>query len=271
MSKVSAGAAGINLDNRAQASSLKVESDGKAKAAQARALRERIVRLDPHLVRTVVVPVLVQAVEGPSSPAERQAAARALAQLGPAACGAVPALTARLRVATAPAERRALVLALREIGPSARDAVRDLEVAARARGDSVAGELYQCLQGPEGRTGVKDGGECFSVRALRRSGREIHALAARAQVELMVETAPALRPGAVQEAKQRLGEMGPRGVCVLIGKDGADVRVWATDALRRQGLPTEKLAAAVTDCCRRHDYDGALAEAVRFVAERTKK
>jgi hypothetical protein len=60
--------------------------------------------------------------------------------------------------------------------------------------------------------------------------------------------------------------MGPRGVCVLIGKDGPNVRVWSTG-----GLPTDALTKAVADRCRRKDYDGALAEAVRFVSERAKK
>ena len=67
--------------------------------------------------------------------------------------------------------------------------------------------------------------------------------------------------------------MGPRGVCVLVGKDDQAVRVWVTDGLRRQGLPAEDLEKRVTEHCSRQDFDGALAEAVRFVAdfERAKK
>jgi hypothetical protein len=269
MSKDTPGAAGGNPYEPFRSSSMKVASDGKVKAEQARALHEQIVRLDPHKVRTVVVPVLTKALEESASSVERLDAARALGQLGPAARDAAPALVFCLRHARTQEEGKALAGALVQIGPSARDALQNLDRRARD-GDPVL-EVWQRLQGREGRIGVNDAGECFSVRALRRSAQEIHALAERAQVELMVETAPALRPDAVQDAKQRLGEMGPRGVCVLIGKDGPDVRVWASEDLRRQGLPTEKLAQAVTDLCRRRQYDAALAQAVHFVRAATKK
>jgi hypothetical protein len=268
-SYAAAAVAGFNQDHRYFISSMKVTKDGRALAAQARALRERIATLDPHRVRTAVVPVLVRALEESASPAERQAVACALGQLGPAACDAAPTLVHCLRHAHTPEEGRALVLALVQIGPSARAALQQLEHKARDKGPLL--QVCDRLQGREGRIGVNDAGECFSVRALRRSGLAIRALAERDKVELMVETAAALRPGAAQEAKQRLGEMGPRGAVVLIAKDRPDVRVWVSDGLRRQGLDTEKLARVVTDRCRDKDYDGALTAAVRFVSEQTKK
>ncbi|HZY86174.1 MAG TPA: tetratricopeptide repeat protein [Gemmataceae bacterium] len=249
--------------------------DARPRAERERAsavvLRDRIARLGPRQVRSEVVPVLARALEDAPSPEGRQAAARALGELGPAASDALPALAARLQGAASPGERRALLLALRQIGPPARGLVQQLEQVAQVADDPLAREVFQFLRGREGRVGVNDGGACFSVRALRQSGREIRALAERGEVELMVETAPTLRPDAVQEAKGRLGEMGPRAVCVLIGKDGADVRVWVTDGLRRRGLATEPLTKLVAERCRDKDYDGALAAAIRFVAEQAKK
>lgn len=234
----------------------------------AHALRERIARMGPRQVRTAVVPVLAKALEESPSEQERQAAARALGQLGPAARDAVPALVTCLRRAPTPQEGQVLARALVQIGPAARDAVERLEVERTSGKDAPLAEACQRLQGREGRVGVNDGGACFSVGALRRSAGRIHALAAEG-VELLVETAPALGDKAVEEMKQRLGEMRPRGVCVLIGKggkDGPEVRVWASG-----GLPADNLRQAVAERCRRQDYDGALAEAVRFVAERAKK
>jgi hypothetical protein len=231
----------------------------------AQALRERIARMGPQQVRTAVVPVLAKALEESPSEQERQAAARALGQLGPAARDAVPALVARLRRAPTAREGQALAHALVQIGPAARDAVEKLEVELTPRDGAPLLEVCQRLQGREGRVGVNDGAACFSVGALRRSADRIHALAAEG-VELLVETAPGLSPDAAREMKHRLGDMGPRSVCVLIGKDGPDVRVWASG-----GLPTDTLSKAVAERCRRKDYDGALAEAVRFVSERAKK
>jgi hypothetical protein len=268
-----AAGAAVNVYHDPRLVSAQNDQKSAAQAVMtARALRERITRLDPHQVRTAVVPVLTKALEESPSEQERQAAARALGQLGPAARDAVPALVARLRSAPTPQEGQVLAHALVQIGPAARGAVENLERMADK--DKPVLEACQRLQGREGRIGVNDGGECFSVRTLRKSARAIADLANRAQVELMVETAPDLRPDAVQQARGRLRDMGPRGVCVLIGKvgkDGPDVRVWATEGLRRDGLPTDKLAQAVADHCRRKDYDGALDAAVRFVAERAKK
>ncbi len=251
------------------------KDDGKNAARvrhTARVLRERIARMGPQQVRTAVVPVLTQALKESPSAQERQAAARALGQLGPAARDAAPALVARLRSAPSSQEGRALADALVQIGPAACDAVKNLELDLKSlssNGDPLL-EACQRLKGPEGRVGINDGGACFSVGALSQSARAIHALADQGGVELLVETAPTLGD-AVQGAKGRLREMGPRGACVLIGKDGPEVRVWVNDGLRRDGLPTDRLAQVVTDRCRRQDYDGALAAAVRFVAERSKK
>ena len=181
----------------------------------------------------------------------------------------MPALVARLRRAPTPQEGQVLARALVQIGPAARGAVAGLNLEHLSGKDAPLVVACQRLQGREGRVGVNDGGACFSVGALRRSAQKIHALAEGADVELLVETAPALRPDAVQEMKHRLGEMSPRGVCVLIGKeskDGPEVHVWATG-----GLPADDLRQAVAEHCRRRDYDGALAEAVRFVSERAKK
>lgn len=231
----------------------------------AQALRERIARMGPQQVRTAVVPVLAKALEESPSEQERQAAARALGQLGPAARDAVPALVARLRRAPTSQEGQVLAAALVQIGPAAREAVEKLEVELTPRDGAPLLEACQRLQGREGRVGVNDGAACFSVGALRRSAGRIHALAAEG-VELLVETAPGLSPDAGREMKVRLGDMGPRGVCVLIGKDGPDVRVWASG-----GLATDALSKAVAERCRRKDYDGALAEAVRFVTAAAKK
>jgi hypothetical protein len=272
---LAAGAADVSSSHLRYQSSFLGAKDNRKTAERARAtaqaLHQRIVALDPQTVRTAVVPVLARAVRESPSAQQRQAAARALARLGPAACDAAPTLVSCLQKAPGGDEGRALAEALVEIGPSARDAVKELHFVARD-GDARL-EAWQRLQGREGRIGVNDAAACFSVRALHRSARDIRALAQRAEVELLVETARALRPDAELDAKGRLGEMGPRGVCVLVGKDDQAVRVWVTDGLRRQGLPAEDLEKRVTEHCSRQDFDGALAEAVRFVAdfERAKK
>jgi hypothetical protein len=242
--------------------------------ASALALRMRLTNLDAGTVKSSVVPVLTFALRKAATPRERAALARALGELGPAARDALPVLTQALRTAREPQECRAMLLALGELGPIARPLLpADLARQASAAGLSVR-EVRRWL---EGRIGVNDGGDCFSVLALRKSCREIRNLSQAYDVEVLIETVPVLAAGSERTARVQLRDMGPRALYVLLARKGPDVRVEVSDALRRQGFSAEKLARQLQRRLARKEnarkeYDRALLdsvqEVVRFEKER---
>jgi hypothetical protein len=265
-------------------------------------LHERIISQPPAQVKSAIVPVLVAALREASKPEERAAFARALGELGPAAGTALPALTRCLKNAKAPAERRAILLALGQLGPAARSAVPLMLAALRsdcvescrcaaaalvnlgpvartalgkqmaARGEKgLVQEVFTRLQGQDGRIGIADAGECFSTRVLRLSLRDIHSLARKDKLEVMIETVPALDSGAQQRVTRRVSEMGARGVYVLVARDGSAARVEVGAGLRRQGLTPEKVTACVQPRFRNKEYDRALVKTVRLIADSQKK
>jgi hypothetical protein len=242
--------------------------------ASALALRQRITSLDAGTVKTSVVPVLANALLRAATPGERAALARALGELGPAARDALPVLVQCLRAAREPQECRAVLLALGEVGPVARP-LRPLEFARQA---SAAGlPVREVRRWLEGRIGVNDGGECFSVLALRQSCREIRNLALTSDVDVLIETVPALggegeRSGRASGSKERarLRGMGPRALYVLFARKGPEVRVLVSDTLRREGFSGARLARElkgrlVSKETARKGYDEALLESVRSV------
>ncbi len=269
----------------------------EAKVAQAAdTLRDKLERRDPRQLKTRVVPLLTEALKRAASPQEREALARTLGHLGPTARQAVPVLTAYLRKSNEPREQQAILIALGQMGPAARDAapvlvewLSNADTAARlyaaeaivrlgpaARGalpalnkraeakDAVVQDVLRRIEGHEGRIGICDECDCFSVQALGESLRQIHTLAESSGVEVLVETAPTL--AADRKADERAREIGVRGVCILLAHDAPAVQVSVSPALQKQGLTADRVRAAVEPCLKENNFDKALVEAVAEVA-----
>jgi hypothetical protein len=265
-------------------------------AKEAAALRDRLDRRDPRQLKTQVVPVLTEALKKASSPQERETLARTLGHLGPAARDAVPVLTEYLQKSSEPREQEAILTALGQMGPAAREAAPALveslynnNAAARqcaaealvrmgpaARGalpalnkraeskDQVAQDVVRRLEGHEGRIGVCDDCDCFSVHALGSTLRQIHTLAETSGVEVLVETAPTL--AAEKKADERAKEVGVRGVYLLMARDNPAVQVSVSPALQQEGLTAERVRAAVEPRLKEHNFDKALVDGVGAVA-----
>jgi hypothetical protein len=229
----------------------------------------RINRQTAAELRNGVVPVLAKALRSAQTPQEREELACALADLGPAAHDAVPVLTWCARQATEVREREALALALRKIGPAARERVLAASLPA-ADGAAKATEcplhnVVVCFRGRDGRIGVQDAGGCFSVQALRSTGAAIRELARQANVEVLIETVHARKAPCTRRVQERLRELGPRGVYVLIDRDAPAVHVHVTEALRKQGLTAGMLRAVLQPRIRGGEFDLALQEGVATV------
>jgi hypothetical protein len=267
-------------------------------AVQAARLREQITSQNARELRASVVPVLTQALRQAATPQERETLVRALGRLGPAARDAVPVLTARLETTTEPRERQAILSALGAMGPAARQAApalvaflhnpspetRDgaalalVRMGPAARGvlpdlardakdkDALVVDVYRRLQGREGRIGVCDESECFSVKALDEAQQTIHTLAVKFDVEVLVETAPSLADAVVVQAEKSDRELGPRGIHLVIARGTPAVRVHVGEDLRKRGLADERLRRALERPLRKRDFDGALADGLRTVS-----
>jgi hypothetical protein len=272
-------------------------------------LHDRITGQSPRQLKASVVPVLTEALRQASSPRERETLARTLSHLGPAAADAVPVLTEVLQKATDPAEQKALVLALGQVGPaaakkagpvlvtalkssceecrqgaadalvrlgpSARGIVHDLAKQAEAK-DALAGDVLRRLQGREGRIGVSDESECFSVKILNDAQLAIHKLAREYDVEVLVETVASLPEAADKECDDRARELGVQGVYLMIVRDTPAACVHVSGELARQDFPADRLRQAVAAKLKEGKFDLALVEGVREVAQfeqgrRTKK
>jgi hypothetical protein len=270
-------------------------------------LREHIAARPAREVQQEIVPVLAQAIESAPTAQERREMIKALAALGPAARTAVPVLADRLNKSKDPAEVKEVLLTLKEIGPAAREALPVL-VALSARADSNGPrvtthrikmtarkiappsptgantgrnttdtgpeirQLVGCLQGLEGRCGIDDRAGCFSVQALRRSTRLIHALAQRKHVEVIFETVQS--PGEGDEHPPKGGteaalmrEMGARAVHLVYSPKGNVFEVHVGEGLRRDGITAQKLRERLLERCRNKPYDRALDESIHLVEE----
>jgi hypothetical protein len=270
----------------------------EAKVTQAAGtLRDRLDRRSAQQLKAQVVPVLTEALKKASSPRERETLARTLGHLGPAAREAVPVLTECLQKSTEPREQQAILVALGQMGPAARDAapalvdsLQNQNVDARryaaealvrlgpaARGavpalnqraqvkDEVAQDVLRRLEGHEGRIGVCDDCDCFSVQALGESLRRIHTLAESSGIEVLVETVPALAADK-QKAEERARELGVRGVYVRMSRDIPAVQVSVSPALQKRGLTPDRLQKVVEPRLKANQFDQALAEGVGEVA-----
>ena len=264
--------------------------------AAAFALCQRITQQTQKEVKTSVVPVLTQALRETSDAAERQRLARALGRLGPAACAAVPALLEASREASNPSERAACLLALGQIGPAARQAVpllvdslhsdnQEVRKSARALvllgpgvpgcrdalarrpvADPVLREVLQRIDSPEGRSGINDAAECFSVEAIQQGREAVVRLAKQGRLEVRIETVHG--GNALKSRAETLSrEACPRCVHLYINKDAPAVQVFVSEPLRKQGLTDRELQQAVERNLHAPDFDRALEAGIRYLAD----
>jgi hypothetical protein len=279
-------------------------------------LRDHLTSQSQVALKTTVVPVLTQALREATSAEERQRLAHALGQLGPAARDAVPVLVDCCRHAKDASERANLLLVLGEMGPAARPAVPVLvealqndsptvrDYAARAlvqlgptarscrtelvkqsADDPLVRDVLFRLDGPEGRCGIDDEVECFSLKAINESEHEIRQLASTSRIVLNVSTGPdkVARAPAADDwffersdvpkpnekkdwEKTRVRTNGEVRVYFRIHKDAADVQVFVSDALQKRGLTVTRLRSVIEPHLRTKDFDGGLREAVKLVA-----
>ena len=280
-------------------------------------LREHLSNQSQGALKTKVVPVLTQALREATSAEERQRLAHALGQLGPAARDAVPVLLDCCRHAKDASERAKLLLVLGDMGPAARQAVpvlvealqndsptvRDCAASAlvqlgptarqyrtdlvkQSADDPLVRDVLFRLDGPEGRCGIDDEVECFSLKAIHEAERDIRQLASTSRIALNVTTVPdkvALAPNKEfqplversqmptpdemrQKEKTRVRANGEARVYFRIHKDAADVQVFVSDTLQKRGLTVARLRSAIEPHLRKKDFDGGLREAVQVVA-----
>lgn len=268
-------------------------------AKNAVALRERLTCQHPRVLRSAVTPVLAQAYQQAPTARERANYARALGNLGPAARDAVPLLAARLRQGCPHEEKQAILAALGSMGAGARSAIPDvvetLEKAKSAEdrqeatqtlvslGPCARSAVQDCcrsktpanpalkdalarLNGRDGRIGVLDEADCFSVRALRQSNHLIHLLAHDTNVEVYVHSVPAGTETLCKQCCDHLGEMSPCGVCILIQRDKGSAVVTVSDSLRQRGLDAKQLEKVIERRLSRKEYDTGLLEGMNLVA-----
>jgi hypothetical protein len=265
--------------------------------AAAFALCQRITHQSQKEVKTSVVPVLTQALRETRDAGERQRLARALGRLGPAAGDAVPTLLAVYRQTTAAAERTTLLLALGQIGPSARQAVPVLvdalhsenpevqksaaralvllgsgasgcrkDLTLRLDADPLLSEVVQRIDSPEGRSGIDDAAECFSVEALQQGREAIVRLARQAHIEVHIET---VRDEEAMKKSKAADQHEARrhGVYLCINKDAPAVQIFISEALQKQGLTDQELRRGVEPSLRHRDFDSGLASGIRYLAD----
>jgi hypothetical protein len=227
------------------------------------ALRERITCQSQSALKASVVPVLTQALRDAADPAERQRLARALGQLGPTARAAVPLLIDCYRKATEVSERSAMLLSLGQIGPAARQALKDL--AKERTHDPLLAGMVQRINSPEGRSGIEDECECFSLKAIQHEQGEIRQLATMYHLEVLVETVANHGLESVDKAGARKTALGRSNVYLRINKDAGDVQVHVSDAVRQQGLTDASLRQVLEPYVKNKEYDRALRAGVDFI------
>jgi hypothetical protein len=263
------------------------------------ALRERLTRKTQSELKASVVPVLTKALREATNSAERQRLARALGQLGPAAREAVPVLIDCYRHTEDTSERVTLLSVFGDIGPAARQAlpvVLDVvgkvqdeppsvyisarralaqlapavrchhgkEVLQSSEDNALAREVLQRIDSPEGRSGIIDEAECFSLNALRQSQDQIRHLAKTYKVEVLIQTRP-VEP-LEKKARDRKALAG-NGVYLCINKSTPRVQIYVSETLRQQGLTDADLQQAMEPYLRRSDFDRSLQAGVAFLAD----
>jgi len=297
-----AGAAPLRPADRPSLSGKAPGAAGEGYLTAALALRDQITNRTTQEVQTAVVPVLTEALRTATNSQDRMDFVRAIAALGPAAGNAVSVLTERLESSDDPNEVRAVLKALDELGPAAREAVPTLvamcrecgrdaatpkmakDADKRGKGKGVArnrrltageGKLAEAavasLNSPEGRSGIDDQAGCFSVRSLNQSTRAIREAARKAGVEVLFSTACSATAARKESKKDewkasRLHAMGKRAIHVVFDRQGTVVEVHVSDALRRAGVTAEGIRKCLVERVRQQQYDKALDESIKFVA-----
>jgi hypothetical protein len=225
--------------------------------------RERILAMSQSELKAKVVPELTFALQNATNTAQRQSFARALGQLGPAARDSVPVVLDCYRNAGETPERTTMLFVLDQIGPAAR---QSCYAYAKEHGDDpVVREVVQRIDRPEGRIGIDDACECFSVKAIQQTQGEIRQLALTYHVEVLVETTKD-KAIASDKIAERQRELGVNGVYVCINKDVSDVQVFVSSALQKQGLTGARLRQAIQPHVKNKQYDRGLLEGISTVA-----
>jgi hypothetical protein len=265
------------------------------------ALRDHITRQTQAELKTSVVPVLTQALKDAKDTRERQRLERALGQLGPAARDAVPLLLDCYRQAPDSSERAVVLLTLGQIGPAARQAVPVLvdslhhadrqvrDSAARALvllgpvarpygkdldkktpADPLIQHVVHYINSPQGRSGVEDDAECFSIRAIQQAQDQVRYLATNAQVEIRFETVRGKE--ALKAKKEELDQRTPHNcVFVCIDKEAPVAHVHFSDGLRKQGWSEARLQEALEPYLRKKQFDRGLLAGLQVLADFEKK
>lgn len=225
--------------------------------AAAVALREHLTRKSQSELKASVVPVLTKALREATDSAERQRLVRALGQLGPIAHDAAPLLIDCYSQTAEPSERVALLSTLTAIGPTAR--CRWMDLAKRASMNAPPREVLQCINSLEGRSGIIDEAECFSVHALQQSQKQIRQLAKTYGIEVLIETVPAK----VVADRQ---DLAANAVYLRINRDVPRVQIHVSEELRKRGLTVAQLRQAMEPSLRKKDFDGGLQAGVELLA-----
>jgi hypothetical protein len=272
-----ANTAALSLDGKARSKDLPVAAPAPPNPAVAmtknrQALRARLVCQSTGQVEQTVVPVLTSALSNPNaSAAEKVGFLRALGELGPAARNSLPVITKCFKNGKTEIERHEALLALAQMGPAAKPAVpglvEDLKSASPADAATLK-KVVSRLQGPEGRVGIADYGNCFTLKALQENTESVRTLASSNKIEVFFETV-ILAPTAADRARLRkaLASMGPRAVVLLASRDGLKFFVEASPALIKAGFSTKKMADMVTKRFKAKEHDQGLFDVVDFLMD----
>ena len=127
-------------------------------------------------------------------------------------------------------------------------------------------EVLQRIDSPEGRSGINDAAECFSVEAIQQGREAVVRLAKQGRLEVRIET---VHDGnALKSRTETLSrEACPRCVHLYINKDAPAVRVFVSEPLRKQGLTDRELQRAVERNLHAPDFDRALEAGIRYLAD----
>ncbi len=202
--------------------------------AAAVALRERLTNQSQRELKSSVVPVLTQAIREATDTSERQRLARALGQLGPARANrSLPCSTATARrrasssvrpfcsrwarldlplvrrcrsfssVFGVTAPRSAIVPPGHWFSSAPPHALWCRAFVTKAGDNAQVRDVMRRIDGPEGRIGIDDECECFSIKTIQQTQQEVRRLAATYQVEVLVETTTRSSKNGIDGAKDR--------------------------------------------------------------------
>ncbi len=141
------------------------------------------------------------------------------------------------------------------------------DLAKRSKGDPLVHEVMRCINGPEGRIGIDDECDCFSLKTIQREQGEIRRLAATSHMEVLVETVANPGLDTIDKTGDRKTALGRSSVYVRINKDTGDAQVQVSEALQKQGLTDARLRQALEPYLKNKEYDQSLHAGVAFLAQ----